>query len=202
VAEKRSLSSQPDNEAGTPPDGAQNAYVDSEASHQASSNQNEERFTIMGIVGFVPGMELEAALRTTTWRYRPRAFGTQTELNAACAVASQVDGRTIVPGGPNQHVRDEHLTVFIVHTVSGLVGSRLDVTDNLVHIQYATDNVQDTSLTPSLLTASRSPISTSVYTGRTLEPSLMYQTPVSIQPTRRRYRPRSASPWTTSSETR
>ena len=71
----------------------------------------------MGIVGFVPKMELQLALRTTTWRYRPRVFGTQTELNAVCAVSSQVAGRTIVPGGPN-HVRDEHLTVFIVHTVS------------------------------------------------------------------------------------
>ena len=92
--------------------------------HQASSNQNEEQFAIMGIVGFVPEMELQAVMWTTTWRYRPRAFGTQIDLNAACAVASQVAGRTIVPGGPNQHVRNEHLTVFIVHTVSGLVGAR------------------------------------------------------------------------------
>ena len=78
-------------------------------------------------------------------------FGTQPELNAACAVASQVVGRTIIPRDPNQQalVRDEHLTVFIVHTVSGLVGARLGVTDNLVHVQYATGNVQDTSLTPS-----------------------------------------------------
>ena len=73
----------------------------------------------------------------------------RTELNAACAVASQVAGRTIIPGGPNQHVRDEHLTGFIVHTASGLVGARLGVADNLMHIQYATGNVQDTSLTPS-----------------------------------------------------
>ena len=41
--------------------------------------------------------------------------------------------------------------MFIVHTVSGLVGARLGVVDNLVHIQYATDNVQDTSLTPSFV---------------------------------------------------
>ena len=34
--------------------------------------------------------------------------------------------------------------MFIVGAVSGLVGARLGVTDNLVHIQYATDNVQDT----------------------------------------------------------
>ena len=49
----------------------------------------------------------------------------------------------------NQHVRDEHLTVFIVHTASGLAGARLGVADNLVNIQFATDNVQDTSLTRS-----------------------------------------------------
>ena len=40
--------------------------------------------------------------------------------------------------------------MFVVCAVSGLVGARLGVADNLVHIQYATDNVQDTSLTPSL----------------------------------------------------
>ena len=39
--------------------------------------------------------------------------------------------------------------MFIVHTVSGLVGARLGVAENLVNIQYATDIVQDTSLTPS-----------------------------------------------------
>jgi len=82
-------------------------------------------------------------------RDRPRVFGAQTELNAACAVASRLAGRTIIPGGPNKHVRDEHLTVFIVHTASGLVVARLGVADNLVNIQYATDIVQDTSLTPS-----------------------------------------------------
>ena len=71
----------------------------------------------MGIVGFVPDMELQHGWRTNTWRKRPRMFGTQTKLNAACAVASRVAGHTIVPGGPNQHVRDEHLTEFIVHTV-------------------------------------------------------------------------------------
>ena len=46
-------------------------------------------------------------------------------------------------------MRDEHLTVFIVHTVSGLVGAHLGVADNLVHIQNTMDNVQDMSLTPS-----------------------------------------------------
>jgi len=79
----------------------------------------------MGYFSFVPKMELHDGLRTTTWRYRSRVFGTQTELNAACAVASRLAGRTIIPGGPNQHVRDEHLTMFIVHTVSGLVEARL-----------------------------------------------------------------------------
>ena len=44
---------------------------------------------------------------------------------------------------------DVDFTVFIVHTVSGLSGARLGVADNLVHIQYTTDNVHDTSLTPS-----------------------------------------------------
>ena len=76
----------------------------------ASSNQDKEHFTIMGIVGFVPEMELQLALLTITWRYRPRVFGNQTELNAACALAARLAGRTIIPGGPNQHVRDEHLT--------------------------------------------------------------------------------------------
>ena len=46
-------------------------------------------------------------------------------------------------------MRDQHLTVSIVRAVSGLVGALLGVADNLVHIQYTTDNVQDTSLTPS-----------------------------------------------------
>ena len=45
---------------------SQNGVDDREASHQTSSNQNVEQFTIMGIVSFVPKMESEAALRTTT----------------------------------------------------------------------------------------------------------------------------------------
>jgi len=47
-------------------------------------------------------------------------------------VASQVAGRTIVPGGPKRHVRDQYLTLFIVRAVSGLVGARLGVGDNLI----------------------------------------------------------------------
>ena len=84
--------------------GAHDAVVDSEGSPQASSNQNEEHFVIMGIVGFAPDMELQDGSRSSTWRYRPCVFGTHTELNAACAVASRLAGRTIIPGGPNQRV--------------------------------------------------------------------------------------------------
>jgi len=64
-------------------------------------------------------------------------------------VASQVAGRTIVPGGAKQHVQGRFITLFIVRAESGLVGARLGVGDNLVHIQCATHNVQDTRLTPS-----------------------------------------------------
>ena len=142
-------------------------------------------------------MELQDGSRTTTWRYRPRVFGTQTELNAACAVASRVAGRAIVPCGPNQHVRDEHLTVFIVHTVSGLLGARLGVADNLVNIQYATDNVQDTSLTPSFADSIEITNFDLCLHGPNPGAEPYVTDPVSIQPTRRRYRPRSTSPWTT-----
>jgi len=65
-------------------------------------------------------------------------FGTQSQLGEACAVASRVAGRTIVPGGPKQHVRDQYITLFIVCAVSGLDGARLGVGDNLVHIQLRT----------------------------------------------------------------
>jgi len=64
-------------------------------------------------------------------------------------VRSGLSSRTIAPGGPKQHVRDQYLTLFIVRAVSGLVGARLGVGDNLMYIRYATDNVQDASLTPS-----------------------------------------------------
>jgi len=74
-------------------------------------------------------------------------FGSQSTLDEACAVASQVAGRTIVPGGQKQHVRDQHLTLLIVRAVSGLDGARLGFGDNL--IRYATHNVQKTRLTPS-----------------------------------------------------
>ena len=180
--------------------GARDAVVDNEASPQAS--QNEEHFVIMGIVGFVPDMELQDGWRTTTWRKRPRMFGTQPKLNAACAVASQVAGLAIVPGGPNQYVRNEHLTVFIVHTVSGLVGSRLGVTDNLVHIQYTRDNVQDTNLTPSFADSTEvnnfglrlhgpNPGAEHFVSDPGFNPAYMPPLP-----------PRSTSPWTTSSATR
>ena len=53
------------------------------------------------------------------------------------------------PGGPKQHVRDRYITLFIVQAVSEFVGARLGVGDNLMHIWYATDNVQDASLAPS-----------------------------------------------------
>ena len=52
-------------------------------------------------------------------------------------MASRVAGRTIVPGGPKQHVRDRYLTLFIVRAVSGIGGALLGVGDNLMHIQYA-----------------------------------------------------------------
>ena len=55
----------------------------------------------------------------------------------------------IVPGGPKQHMRDRYITLFILQAVSGLVGARLGVEGSLMYIRYATDNVQDTSLTPS-----------------------------------------------------
>ena len=36
---------------------------------------------------------------------------------------------------------------FVVHAVSGLGGAILVVEDNLVHIRYATNNLQDARLT-------------------------------------------------------
>ena len=128
---------------------AHDAVVDSEASPQPSSNQNKEHCVIVGIVDFIPEVELKVGWQTTTWRKRPHMFGTHSTFDAACAVASRVAGRTIVPGGPKQHVRDRHITLFIVHAVSALVGARLGVGGNLMHIRYATDKVQDVRLTPS-----------------------------------------------------
>ena len=63
-------------------------------------------------------------------------------------MASRVAGRTIVPGGPKQQVRGRYIMLFVVRAVSGLVGARTGVGDNLVHIQCVTHNVQDTRLTP------------------------------------------------------
>jgi len=53
-------------------------------------------------------------------------------------VSFQVAGRTIVPGGPKQHVRDQYITLSILHAVSGLDRARLGFGDNLVHIQPRT----------------------------------------------------------------
>ena len=88
------------------------AVVDSEVSPQASSDQDRGHYIPMGIVGFIPEVELQVRWRTTTWRKRPRVFGTQSRFDEACAVASQVAGRTIVPGGPKQHVQGRSLSSY------------------------------------------------------------------------------------------
>ena len=99
-------------------------------------------------------------------------------------------------------MRNEHLTVFIVHTVSGLVGARLVLADNLVKIQYATDNVRGSSLTPSFADNIEinnfgvrlhgpNPGAEPYVLDPGFNPAYMPPLP-----------PRSTSPWTTSSATR
>ena len=48
------------------------AVVDSEASPQASSNQDTKNYVATCLVGFTPEVELQVGWWLTTWRKRPR----------------------------------------------------------------------------------------------------------------------------------